>query len=66
MDILENVGRGVKMQKKLLNYKELESGIIGMDEKEAQEYVNKNAIWSSTHLLFEQTNHDLASLTIDK
>lgn len=43
-------------EQKVLNYKELEEGIIGMNKKDAQDYVNKNAIWSEPRLLYEQIN----------
>jgi hypothetical protein len=62
----DDLGKNVRFQKKLLNYKELEKGIIGMSEKDAQAYVDKNAIWSATHLIFEQTEHDPSFLTVDK
>jgi hypothetical protein len=67
MNILEpDIGRDLIMHKKLLNLRELEAGIIGLNEVDAQEYVNKNAIWSATRLLSVQTKHDLSFLIVDK
>ena len=39
-----------------LNYKELEAAIKGMDDEAAQDYVNKNVIWSEPRLIYEQTS----------
>jgi hypothetical protein len=43
-------------QQTVLNYSELEAAIAGMSDEEAQDYVNKNAIWSEPRLLYEQIN----------